>query len=47
MSVEREVFEQIDFDDIGLINQCAADKEKRILGFKVSAEPKTLFFYPE
>ena len=38
MSVEREVFEQIDFDDI--VNQCAAVKEKRILGLKLSAEPK-------
>src|SRR6218665_2967238 len=44
MSLEREAFEQIDFDDIGLINQCAAVKEKRILGLKLSAEPKT--FYP-
>ena len=34
-------FEQIDFDDI--INQCAAVKEKRILGLKLSAEPKTLY----
>ena len=39
MSVEREVFEQFDFDDI--INQCAAVKEK--LGLKLSAEPKTLY----
>jgi len=39
MSVEREDFEQIDFDHI--INQCAAVKEKRILGLKLSAEPKT------
>ena len=38
---EREVCEQIDFDDI--INQCAAVKEKRILDLKLSAEPKTLF----
>jgi len=36
-------FEQIDFDDI--IYQCAAVKEKIILGLKLSAEPKT--FYPE
>jgi len=48
MSVEREVFEQIDFDD--MINQCTAVKEKRIslhvlgLGLKLLAEPKT--FYP-
>jgi len=41
MSVEREVFEQIDFDDI--INPCAAVKEKRILGLKLSAEPKKLY----
>jgi len=41
MSVEREIFEQIDFDDI--INQCAAVKEKRILRLKLSAEPKTLY----
>jgi len=40
MSVEREVFEQIDFDDI--INQCAAVKEKRILGLKLSAEQRKL-----
>jgi len=40
MSVDREVFEQIDFDDI--IIQRAAVKEKRILGLKLSAEPKTL-----
>ena len=38
MSMEREVFEQIDFDDI--INQCAAVKEKRRPGLKLSAEPK-------
>jgi len=31
MSVERDVFEQIDFDDINRPNQCAAVKEKRIL----------------
>jgi len=43
MSVKRAVFEQIDFDEI--INQCAAVKEKRILGLKLSAQPKT--FYPE
>jgi len=42
MSVEREGFEQIDFDD--MINQCAVVKEKRILGLKLSGEPKT--FYP-
>jgi len=36
--VEIEVFEQIDFGDI--INQCAAVKGKRILGLKLSAEPK-------
>ena len=38
MSVEREVFEHIDFKDI--INQCAAVKDKRILGLKLSAEPR-------
>jgi len=55
MSVEREVFEQIDFDNIIsvllislqqlIINQCAAVKEKRIglLGLKLSAEPKALY----
>jgi len=43
MSVESKVFEQTHFDDI--INQCAAVKEKRILGLKLSAEPKT--FYPK
>jgi len=42
MSVEREVFEQIDFDDV--INQCAAVKEKIIRCLKLSSEPKT--FYP-
>ena len=41
MSVEREGFEQIDFDD--MINQCAVVKEKRILDLKRSAEPKTLY----
>ena len=41
MSVKGEVFEQIDFDDI--INQCAAVKEKGILGLKLSTEPKTLY----
>ena len=35
---EKEVFEQIDFDDI--LNQCAAVKEKRILGLKLSSEQK-------
>ena len=38
---ERDVFEQIDFDHI--INQCAAVKEKGILGLKLSAQPKTLY----
>jgi len=47
MSLEKEVFEQIDFDDI--INQCSAVKEKRILyiflkNLKLSAEP--IAFYP-
>jgi len=36
--VERKVFEQIDFDYI--INHCAAVKEKRILGLKLSADTK-------
>ena len=41
MSVEREIFEQVDFDD--MTNQWAAVKEKRILGLKLSAEPKAFY----